>query len=63
MTRRPLLAALAAQPYVRFHLLHHRRSPTSLARAMNHLPVRALADVVEIAVVARRGLRRGVIAL
>ena len=30
---------------------------------MTHLPVRALTDAVAIVVVARRGLRRGVIAL
>jgi len=62
LTRKPLPAALAAAPYVRFHLDHHRISPASLVRAATHLPVRALADSVEIAVVARRGLRRGVIA-
>jgi glycosyltransferase involved in cell wall biosynthesis len=63
LTRRPLPAALAALPYLRFHLRHHRMAPLSVARAMTHLPVRALADAIEIAVVARRGLRRGVIAL
>jgi len=63
VTRRRLPAALAAAPYVVHHLSHHRMSPLSVARAMTHLPVRALTDAVAIVVVARRGLRRGVIAL
>lgn len=63
LTRRRLPATLAAAPYVANHLRYHRLSPLSVARAMTHLPVRALANAVEIVVVARRGLRRGVIAL
>jgi hypothetical protein len=63
LTRRPLPAALAAIPYIELHLRHYRLSPPSVARAATHLPVRALADATEIAVVAWRGLRRGVIAL
>ncbi len=63
LTRRPTLGALAAIPYIEWHLRHHRLSPMSVARATTHLPVRALVDAVEMSVVAGRGLRRGVIAL
>jgi glycosyltransferase involved in cell wall biosynthesis len=63
LTRRPLLGALAAIPYIELHLRHYRLSPLSVVRAGTHLPVRALADAAEIAVVAWRGVRRGVIAL
>jgi hypothetical protein len=63
LTRRPLLATLAAIPYIEMHLRHYRLSPLSVARAGSHLPVRALADATEIVVVSWRGLRRGVIAL
>lgn len=63
LTRRPALGALAAIPYVEWHLRHHRLTATSVARAATHLPVRAVVDAVETCVVAGRGLRRGVIAL
>jgi GT2 family glycosyltransferase len=63
LTRRRLVAVLAAIPYIKLHLRHYRLSPLSVMRATTHLPVRALADAVEIAVVAWRGIRRGVIAL
>ena len=63
LTRRPFLGWLAAIPYVERHLRHYRLSPLSIVRATTHLPVRALRDAIETVVVARRGLRRGVIAL
>lgn len=63
LSRRPLLGAAVAIPYVRSHLRNHRLTPLSLTRAAGHLPVRALRDAIEIYVVGRRGLRRGVIAL
>jgi GT2 family glycosyltransferase len=63
LTGRPLPRALAAIPYIELHLRRYRLSPLSVARAATHLPVRVLADAIEIAVVASRGLRRGVIAL
>jgi GT2 family glycosyltransferase len=63
LTRRPLLAAGFAIPYIEFHLRWYRLSPPSIARAATHLPVRALRDAIETVVVAQRGLRRGVIAL
>ena len=63
LTRRPVVGALAAIPYIEVHLRHYRLSPLSVARSATHLPVRALRDAIETVVVARRGLRRGVIAL
>jgi len=63
ITRRPGLGALAAIPYIEWHLRHHRLTAMSVARATTHLPVRAVVDAVETCVVAWRGLRRGVIAL
>ena len=63
LTRRPLVGAVAAVPYIELHLRHYRLSPVSVARAATHLPVRAVADAAEIVVVAWRGLRRGVVAL
>jgi hypothetical protein len=63
LTRRPLVAALLAIPYIERHLRHYRLAPLSVARAATHLPVRALRDAIETVVVARRGLRRGVIVL
>jgi glycosyltransferase involved in cell wall biosynthesis len=63
LTRNRLLAALLAIPYLRLHLRRYRLSPLSLVRAASHLPVRVAVDAIEIFVVARRGLRRGVIAL
>ena len=63
LTRRPFVGALAAIPYIERHLRHYRLSPLSIVRATTHLPVRALRDAIETVVVARRGLRRGVIAL
>ena len=63
LSRRPLIGALSSIPYIEFHLRHYRLSPWSIVRATTHLPVRAVADATEIAVVAWRGLRRGVIAL
>jgi len=62
-TRRPLVATLAALPYLEWHLRHHRLTPLSVVRAGTHLPVRVLIDALETVVVARRGLKRGVIAL
>ncbi|MDQ3434491.1 MAG: glycosyltransferase [Actinomycetota bacterium] len=63
LTRSRVVGALAAIPYLEWHLRHHRLSPLSVARAATHLPVRVLVDAIEMSVVARRGLRRGVIAL
>lgn len=63
LSRRPALAALAAVPYVERHLRHYVLTPKMAAIAATHLPVRAFADAITMAVVARRGLERGVLAL
>jgi GT2 family glycosyltransferase len=63
LTRRPLVAAVAALPYVELHLRHYRRSPLSLARAGVHLPARAAADLAETLTMARGAVRHRTLVL
>jgi GT2 family glycosyltransferase len=60
MRRRPLLAALAAGPYVRHHARGYPRSARGIARAVLDLPPRALVDAAEIAVTATAAARHRV---
>jgi hypothetical protein len=62
LTRRRWVAAVAAIPYIEVHLRNYRLSPLSVIRAGTHLPIRVLTNLIELAVLAWRGIRRGVIA-
>jgi len=57
LRRRPLLAALAAAPYVHHHLCGYARSPRGVARGLADLPARVLLDGAEMAVTATAATR------
>jgi hypothetical protein len=58
--RRPVLAALAATPWIDLYLDLSRISPRPLARSLLHLPVRLVLDGAELAVTLRGALRHRV---
>lgn len=59
-TRRPLLAAAAAAPYVSLHLDSYARTVRGRARGLLDLPARALVDGAETAAIIRGAVRHSV---
>jgi GT2 family glycosyltransferase len=61
--RRPLLAALAAAPYLKRTLDWRNPSPRRLLRQAIHLPARVAVDLAEMTAIARAAVRNRVLVL
>jgi len=57
LSRRPLVAALAALPYADPYGSWHRLPPRTLARELVHLPARATVDLAELIATVRGAVR------
>jgi glycosyltransferase involved in cell wall biosynthesis len=62
-TRRRGLAALAAVPYIEYHLRSYALTPPSVVRAAGQLPVRVAADLLAILTMARGSARHRTLVL